>query len=270
LFWNDPGTTYQPPGHWVEIADSAAADEGLSLLQHAFADGLLGEALMDAGSAAWSIKYKYNLWRPTTAIRDCNDWNTSFTTCDATWSSLIGTPPHPDYVAGHPAFSAAAATVLAAAFGTDDVSFSSTSQAYCNSGTATTDQYGNVIGCTLNSIYYSAATPGAYGCNNAPDEYGGYPVSDPNYNGSPLICPITEMFSSFSEASSGYLGAEFSRVVGGIHTPMAVEEAATLGTMVADALLPEPPALAVLGVAFSILGLLRAFKPARLHPAALS
>ena len=39
------------------------------------------------------------------------------------WSSLISTPPHPDYVAGHPAFSGAAATVLASFFGTDNIAF---------------------------------------------------------------------------------------------------------------------------------------------------
>ena len=32
----------------------------------------------------------------------------------------------------------------------------------------------------------------------------------PQYNASPLICPITENFISFSQASSGYLGAESS------------------------------------------------------------
>jgi len=257
LFWNDPGGTYQPPGHWLQIADNAAAGQGLDLLQHAREDALVGEALDDAGTATWAVKYTYNLWRPITAIHDCSDWNSYFTTCDSTWSSLINTPPHPDYVAGHPAFSGAAATVLAAFFGTDNVAFSSTSDAYCNSGTATTDQYGNVTGCTLNNIFYSINTPGADGCNNAPTQYGGYAVTDPNYNASPLICPITEDFSSFSQASSGYLGAEFSRVVGGIHTPMAVENALTLGDAVGAALVPEPPILPLLAGGLVTLGLVR-------------
>jgi hypothetical protein len=49
---------------------------------------------------------------------------------------LIATPPHPDYVAGHPTFSQAAATVLDDFFGTDDISFCSTSLPYTNAGAA--------------------------------------------------------------------------------------------------------------------------------------
>lgn len=255
LFWNDPGGgTYTPPGHWLQIADTVAASQDLDLLQHAQEDALVGEALADAGTGAWAIKYQYNTWRPITAIRNCSNWNPNFSTCDATWSPLINTPPHPDYVAGHPAFSGAAATVLAAFFGTDNISFSSTSQAYCNSGTSITDASGNITGCMLNGVTYAMSTPGSYGCNNAPTEYGGYAVSDPNYNNSPLICPITETFSSFSQASEGYLGAEFSRVVGGIHTPLAVEDAIVLGDAIGSALVPEPPMLLVLAAGIMVLG----------------
>jgi len=260
LFWNDPGGTFQPPGHWLQIADNAAAGQGFDLLRHAQEDALVGEALDDAGIAAWAVKYADLLWRPITAIRDCSDWNsyiTAWAACDATWASLINTPPHPDYLAGHPAFSGAAATVLASFFGTDNIPFDSTSNAYCNSGATTADQYGNAIGCTLNGVFYSVSTPGALGCNNAPTEYGGFAVTDPNYNASPLICPITEVFSSFSQASSGFLGAEFSRVVGGIHTPLAVENALALGDAIGDALIPEPPVLPLLAGAMLALGLVR-------------
>ena len=82
-------------------------------------------------------------------------------------------------------------------------------------------------------------------------------MTDPNYNASPLICPITEDFTSFSQASSGYLGAEFSRVVGGIHTPLAVENALLLGDAVGAALVPEPPILPVLAGGLLALGLVR-------------
>jgi hypothetical protein len=54
-------------------------------------------------------------------------------------------------------------------------------------------------------------------------------TANPLYNNSPLICPIAETYTSLSQASAGFLGAEFSRVVGGIHTPAAVEEAVALG-----------------------------------------
>ena len=99
------------------------------------------EVVSDVGVAAWTVKYQDNLWRPTTAINDggatCTGgatWNADFTTCDPGWTSLIATPPHPDYVAGHPAFSGAGTAVLQDFFGTDDVSFCSTSDPYLNSG----------------------------------------------------------------------------------------------------------------------------------------
>jgi hypothetical protein len=183
---------------------------------------------------------------------------------------LIATPPHPDYVAGHPAFSGAAATALANVLGTDNVTFTATSNTYCNSGAASLGSVGNVNGCRLNGVFYSITTAGcATGatptydgdgnvngctlngvpqsvtggdCNNA----GSVPVlnadytANPLYNGSPLICPIAETYTSLSQASGGYLGAEFSRVVGGIHTPAAVEQALALGRAVGASIAAGP------------------------------
>ena len=55
-------------------------------------------------------------------------------------------------------------------------------------------------------------------------------TSDPYLNGdSNYVGPQTECFDSFSDASSGLNGAEFSRVTGGIHTPFAVEDGLQLG-----------------------------------------
>src|SRR5262249_28076015 len=51
-----------------------------------------------------------------------NDGN-SATDPDLTWNSFLITPPFPEYVSGHSTFSAAASTVLALFFGSDDVSF---------------------------------------------------------------------------------------------------------------------------------------------------
>ncbi len=291
LFWNDPGGTLQPPGHWLQIADTVTGDENLDLLQTARATAAAAVAMNDAGIATWEVKYQDNLWRPITAIQNCSGWSPNFSTCDPTWSSLIATPPHPDYLAGHPAFSGAAATALDDAIGTDNVMFSSTSDAYCNVGTATLDTVGNVIGCTLNGIFHSIAGAGCAGggtlqldsdgnatgcmigleaesvtggdCNNAgsvsvlnPDG-----TANPAYNDSPLICPIAETFDSLSQAAGGFLGAEFSRVVGGIHTPDAVTGALALGdeigAIVADDFLPEPPMAPTLAAGLLVLGVLR-------------
>jgi hypothetical protein len=150
LFWNDPGgTTVTPPGAWLQIADTVLTDQGVtSELQQARVTAMVGMADADSAIEVWQAKYAYTLWRPVTAISDITSanpsgttcalgaaWNANFTTCDPGWTSLIATPPHPDYLAGHPAFSFAAATVLDAFFGTDDIPFCATSDQYVNSGT---------------------------------------------------------------------------------------------------------------------------------------
>jgi hypothetical protein len=58
------------------------------------------------------------------------------------------------------------------------------------------------------------------------------------HNRSPLICPIAETYTSLSQASGGFLGAEFSRVVGGIHTPAAVVQALALGNAIGAFFVP--------------------------------
>ena len=80
------------------------------------------------------------------------------------------------------------------------------------------DTNGNVTGCSVSGDVFTQ-------CNDIPS--GGT-----LFNDSPLICPITEQFSSFSEASSGPSGATFSRVAGGIHTPFAVNDALQLGDLI--------------------------------------
>ena len=270
LFWNDPGATSQPPGHWLQIADTIAMQEELDLLTTARATATVGLALHAAGIGAWAVKYQDIAWRPVTAIQFSPSWNPHFTAFDPTWSSLIALPPHPDYVAGHPAFSGAAATALAAVLGTDSVRFTSTSNTYCNGGTGARNSFGNVMSCTLNGVTYSMPTgcasggtatydgdpssPTLIGCtlNGAPQSVtggacnnaGSQPVLNPDYtanslyNGSPLICVIAETYASLSQASGGYLGAEFSRVVGGIHTPAVVVEALALGNSIGTFIVP--------------------------------
>ena len=87
-----------------------------------------------------------------------------------------------------------------------------------------------------------------------------------NTNGSPLICPITETFDSFSEASQGPNGAEFSRVAGGIHTPFAVQDALASGSAIGQLVaanaglpevVPEPSSVAICGIGLVALARLR-------------
>jgi hypothetical protein len=150
LFWADGAGTETPPGHWNTIARGVAAthapedsgrrgrshddddesegeghgeQKGNSLAENARLFALLNLAMADAAICAWDAKFRYNFWRPVTAVRDADADGNPDTAADPSWSSLIVTPPFPDYVSGHSTFSGAAATVLARFFGTDRIAF---------------------------------------------------------------------------------------------------------------------------------------------------
>ncbi|MCM8621019.1 MAG: Ig-like domain-containing protein, partial [Candidatus Accumulibacter sp.] len=126
LFWADGKGSYTPPGHWNQIAEEVARNQGNSLSANARLFAQLNVALADAAIAAWDAKYNYGLWRPETAIQNADLDNNDATTVEAAWRPLLITPPHPEYVSGHSTFSAAAAGILAATFG-DATAFSTTS-----------------------------------------------------------------------------------------------------------------------------------------------
>jgi hypothetical protein len=116
-FWADGEGTVTPPGHWNQIAQTVAADRELSLIESARLFALLNVAMADASVVCWDCKYRFDVWRPVTAIREV----------DPTWTPLLSTPPFPAYTSGHSSFSGAGSAALAAFFGTDRVRFSTTS-----------------------------------------------------------------------------------------------------------------------------------------------
>jgi membrane-associated phospholipid phosphatase len=122
-FWADGEGTVTPPGHWNRIARTVSAARKLSLAENARLFAALNAALADAAIACWECKYRFNVWRPVTAIRAGGPGLTP----DPDWEPLLDTPPFPAYTSGHSTFSGAAAAVLAAAFGTDAVRFDTTS-----------------------------------------------------------------------------------------------------------------------------------------------
>src|SRR5262249_4418289 len=127
LFWADGAGTETPPGHWNSIAQEVSAALGNSVEEKARLFALLNLAMADAAICGWDAKYRYDFWRPVTAIREADQDGNPATDPDPNWSSLIVTPPFPDYVSGHATFSGAAATVLALFYGTDEVAFTSRS-----------------------------------------------------------------------------------------------------------------------------------------------
>lgn len=88
-------------------------------------------------------------------------------------------------------------------------------------------------------------------------------TSDAYTNGSLGAVPaITLRYDSLSAASEGPLGSTYSRVLGGIHTPWAVDDAEAIGNMIGAQILannniPEPASLALLGLSALVLGGLR-------------
>ena len=124
-FWADGKGSYTPPGHWNLIAQQVALTKGNSLSSNVRLLAQLNVALADAGIAAWDAKYTYGLWRPIDAIQNADVDNNTATTADANWTPLLITPSHPEYVSGHSTFSSAAATILAATFGSN-TTFSTT------------------------------------------------------------------------------------------------------------------------------------------------
>ena len=127
-FWEGKAGTPQVPGYWNEIAESAALSQGNTLDQDARLFAELNVALADSIIGHFDAKYTYNRWRPITAIQLADQTGNPDTVADPNWTPLNKTPPNPSYISGHGAASGAAATVLADFFGTDNISFSLTSE----------------------------------------------------------------------------------------------------------------------------------------------
>jgi len=127
VFWSDFNYTATPPGHWQEIATGLSTNFGLSLAENARLSALLSLAQADAAIVTWEGKYRHNFWRPITAIHRADEDSNAATLPDTNWNSYLTSPPFPEYPSGHSSFSRASATVLAAYYGTDTLSFDATS-----------------------------------------------------------------------------------------------------------------------------------------------
>lgn len=114
FFWEDKNGTGQPPGHWLSITNIIVNKFSLKLDEAAKVYALVGAAIRDAFISCWESKYRVNLLRPKTYIRDYLG--------EPNWNPIIVTPPFPEYTSGHSVVSGAVAKVLTATFG-DNVSF---------------------------------------------------------------------------------------------------------------------------------------------------
>lgn len=138
FFWaNEVDGTYKPPGQLLDITKVVSAQKGLDVVENARVFALVALAMGDAAIVAWDAKYAtdLDLWRPETAIRQAGTDGNPATTPDPAWVPLSQTtagshfsPPSPAYVSGHATFGAAHAGVMRLYFGTDNVTFTATTE----------------------------------------------------------------------------------------------------------------------------------------------
>jgi hypothetical protein len=129
-FWAGPAGTATPPGHWNRIAQTVAESQGNTLEENARLFALLSITQADALISSWDNKYHYNHWRPVTAIREAATDGNPNTDADASWSSFLTTPNHPSYSAAHGTLSSASGALLADFFGTDNITFTSSTEGF--------------------------------------------------------------------------------------------------------------------------------------------
>ncbi|MBF6024593.1 vanadium-dependent haloperoxidase [Lysobacter niastensis] len=121
-FWPGGG------GNLNAVARTIVNGMGLDLWEHARLFALTNIAINDALVVTFHLKFRYNFWRPQTAIRYADDGNPN-TDSDPNWSSYLTTPPYPDYPCGLPSTVGAATEVWRDFFGTDEVPFTFTATA---------------------------------------------------------------------------------------------------------------------------------------------
>lgn len=148
LYWAYDGTPTlcAPPRLYNQLTMQIANDRGISdNLELARLLAILNVSMADAGITSWESKFFYNYWRPVTAIRESDagtgptgkgDGNAQ-TFGDPSWtplgapasnlSAINFTPPFPAYVSGHATFGGALFQTLRNYFGTDNISFTFTS-----------------------------------------------------------------------------------------------------------------------------------------------
>lgn len=123
-FWESGAGTSFPPGNWMGFASWMADQHKLSLSEQVKLFFAVGQAVGDAGIAAWDAKWHFDYARPVRVIRDLaalgllqGDNLDQWQTYQAPGSNA--SPPFAEYVSGHSAFSAAAAEALKGYFGSD-------------------------------------------------------------------------------------------------------------------------------------------------------
>lgn len=95
--------------------------KNLDVLDSARFMALVSVAAADALIAVFDAKYKYEFWRPITAIRNGDIDGNPATERDASWQPIDGTPMHPEYPCAHCILSSSVAGVIEGLLGSDEI-----------------------------------------------------------------------------------------------------------------------------------------------------
>jgi PAP2 superfamily len=109
-----PAVYHQLPRQLIDSRKMSVIDSARFMAIYAM-------ALSDAYASVLDAKYRYELWRPITAIRNGGTEPNSATPREATWQPIDNTPMHPEYPCAHCISAGAAVAVIEAVLGSKTI-----------------------------------------------------------------------------------------------------------------------------------------------------
>jgi hypothetical protein len=95
--------------------------KNMDLVDSARFMALVSVALVDSMIAVFDSKYKYEFWRPITAIRNGDIDGNPATERDASWQPIDITPMHPEYPCAHCILSSSVAAVIKGVLSSEEI-----------------------------------------------------------------------------------------------------------------------------------------------------
>lgn len=106
-FWE-----FSLPSIYYGAVFSVASQPGRSVTDNSRLYAMVAQAMDDGLISVFDAKYHYNFWRPATAIRNADMDGNDATARDATWTSFVDAPLHPEYPSAHSVLAGAVGAAL--------------------------------------------------------------------------------------------------------------------------------------------------------------